>query len=509
MITGMTDVVLGIAGASRNAALAVCVDGRVVGVCEQERVTRTRRAPVPHGRLPREALETVLSLAGCTEDQISTLATAEPGIQLPCGRPVEYLDHHFGHAATAFYTSPFSDAMVLVCDRHGVPELTVWRADADGIHQTEFSWHGAGFATLYAAAAEAFGFRRDGEEHRLEALARIGEPQNSTSLPAIAYHGDHVEVPGGLQESIAIAAGRAPNGASPERASLAAVVQRQLGALLVQVVADVQKRFGGTHLCLGGGLFYNSYFTTVIADSAPYEQTFVPPNPGNAGIAVGAACAIAARHGRLVRAGALSPFLGPEFSRDAIKATLDNCKLSYDYLRNGQLIERTVGALASGKLVGWFQGRMEWGSRALGNRSILASPVAPFVLENLNAFLKQREPHRTYGVAICAEDLPRFFRGPSSSPLMEYEYEILDRRLLAPLLPLNATRLRVQTVDASAGVFYQLLRAFGDATGVPMLVNTSYNGFNEPIVCSPRDAIRVFYGTGLDMAVLDGLVLVK
>jgi carbamoyltransferase len=206
---------------------------------------------------------------------------------------------------------------------------------------------------------------------------------------------------------------------------------------------------------------------------------------------------------------ALSPFLGPEFSPQDIKAVLDNCKLSYDYLRNGQIIDRTTAALAKGQLVGWFQGRMEWGARALGNRSILASPVAPYVLENLNVFLKHREPHRTYSVAVCAEDLPRYFRGPGKSALMEYEYDVLDRDLLRGLLPENATRLRVQTVDKSAGVFYELLRAFGDSTGVPMLVNTSFNGFNEPIVCSPRDAIRVFYGTGLDLAVLGGLVLQK
>ncbi len=108
---------------------------------------------------------------------------------------------------------------------------------------------------------------------------------------------------------------------------------------------------------------------------------------------------------------ALSPFLGPEFSPQEIKAVLDNCKLSYDNLRNGQIIERTAAALAKGQLVGWFQGRMEWAARALGNRSILASPVAPYVLENLNAFLKLREPHRTYSLAIRAEDLPRYFRG--------------------------------------------------------------------------------------------------
>ena len=115
------------------------------------------------------------------------------------------------------------------------------------------------------------------------------------------------------------------------------------------------------------------------------------------------------------------------------------------------------------------------------------------MLENLNAFLKLREPHRTYSLAICTEDLPRYFRGPAKSVCMEYEYEVLDRNLLRNLLPANTTRLRVQTVDESAGAFYELIRAFGDLTGVPMLVNTSFNGFNEPIVCSPRDAIRVFY----------------
>ena len=135
--------------------------------------------------------------------------------------------------------------------------------------------------------------------------------------------------------------------------------------------------------------------------------------------------------------------------------------------------------------------------------------MAPYVLENLNMFLKQRAPHETYSVAVCAEELPRYFLGPAKSSFMEYEYEVLDRDLLRNVLPANATRLRVQTVDESAGIFYELIRAFGNLTGVPMLVNTSYNGFNEPIVCSPRDAIRVFYGTGLDMAVLGGLVLRK
>ena len=501
-------VTLGISGASRNTALAVVSGGRIAAVCEHERVTRTRRAVLRGGRIPHETLSTVLRVAAATEGDILTIAAAERAIELRSGS-VRYVDHHLAHAATAFYTSPFANATILVCDRHGSPELTVWTADENGLRQEEFPWLGPAFATVYSEVAAAFGFA-SAEEHRLEALAQVGERRCAASLPAISYREDHFGIPRHFYAAVAGLLGTNGSAAAlPQRASLAEQIQRHLGGLLLQVVADISRRFDGQNLCLAGGLFYNSFFTTLVAESGLYERTFVPANPGNAGVSVGAACLVAAEQTPIVRSGAATPFLGPEFSPAEIKTTLDNCKLSYDYLRNGQLIDRTVSALAKGKLVGWFQGRMEWGARALGNRSILASPVSPYVLENLNVFLKKREPHRTYSVSICAEAVRRYFRGPAASPLMEYEFEVVDRDLLKPLLAMNATRLRVQTVEPSAGSFYDLLRAFGDATGVPMLVNTSFNGFNEPIVCSPRDAVRVFYGTGLDVAVLDCLVMEK
>ncbi|HUK35525.1 MAG TPA: carbamoyltransferase C-terminal domain-containing protein [Vicinamibacterales bacterium] len=455
-------MVVGLAGASRNGAVAVCEDGQVVGMCEHERVTRTRREPLPPGKLPTQTLAAILR-GSCAD--VATYAVAEAPITLPPGLPVEYIDHHLAHAATAFYTSPFSTATVIVCDRSGDPEVTVWCGDDRGVRRAEFEWHGPGLAALYSRAAEAIGVGVDGEA-KLEALARVGGP--------------------------------------------AAAAQRQIGDALLDVVASIAQQCGGSNLCLAGGLFYNSSFNTLVARSNVYANTFVPANPGNAGVAIGAAL-IASSPAPVRRdtTCSTSPFLGPGFTPEDIKATLDNCKLSYDYLSNGRLIDQTTAALVKGELVGWFHGRMEWGVRALGNRSILASPTAPYVLENLNRFLKQREPHRTYSVAVCAEDVAKFFCGPPASPLMEYEYEVLDRVLFRHLLPDSASRLRVQTVDASAGVFYELLRGFGDLTGVPVLVNTSFNGFNEPIVCHPRDAVRVFYGTGLDMAVLDGLVIRK
>jgi carbamoyltransferase len=290
---------------------------------------------------------------------------------------------------------------------------------------------------------------------------------------------------------------------------VAHALQQGLVECLLQVVRAVKARFGGAHLCLGGGLFYNSCFNAAVAQSGTFAHTFVPVNPGNAGVAVGAALVITWRNGGQGVRAPLSPFLGPGYESDEIKTTVENCKLSYDYVRDGEVIERTVKALSRGKLVGWFQGRMEWGPRALGNRSILASPVAPFVLENLNVFLKHRAAHRSYSVSVCEEDVHRYFRGPAASPFMEYDYEVSDPGLLRGILPLDSTRLRVQTVPASAKLFHDLIRAFGDATGVPILVNTSFNGFAEPIVCTPRDAVRVFYGTGLDTAIIGRFLLQK
>ena len=503
-------VIVGIAGAARNAAAALCDRGRIVAVCEQERVTRTRRAGLRPSQLPTETIEAVLRLGGRVGADVSAYAVAEDTIDLPPGLRIERVDHHRAHAATSFFTSSYQDAVVLVCDRHGSPELTVWQGDKTGVTPLVFPWTGPAFATIYAKAAEAFGLAPDGDEHRLEALAHVADRWSEAPASLVAYTGDRLEVSPHFCESIASLLGPDRSRAAvPHAARIASGIQRLIGELLLQLVRDVQSRFGGRHLCLGGGLFYNSYFNTLLAQSGGYEHTFVPVNPGNAGVAIGAALEVAGPERALLRTAPLSPFLGPGYEPGEIKATLDNCKLSYDYVHGGQVIERTARVLSQGKFVGWFQDRMEWGPRALGNRSILASPLAPFVLENLNAFLKHREPHQSYSVSICADDVPRYFSGPATSQFMEYEYEVTDPAVLRALLPLNATRLRVQTVPESAGSFHTLIKAFGALTGVPILVNTSFNGFNEPIVCTPRDAVRVFYGTGLDMTVIGSFILQK
>jgi carbamoyltransferase len=504
------DVVVGIGGGRQNAGVAAVVDGRLKAFCEQERVTRTRRVGVEPGTLPEEALDAVLRSAGgyCPRD-VRLYIAAEETVRLPSAIPAITIGHHFAHAATAFHLSPFDSAAVLVCDHHSDEQISVWSATHGRLATIDWPASANGFAALYSECCVLFGFL-PGQEHQLEALARLDPGDEADRFAgSITYADGQLRATPVWTSLVSEWLARCP-GDLEGRARIAAAFQRHLGRLLLQLVADIRASIDARHLCLGGGLFYNTSFNTLVRESGLFDDVFVALNPGNAGIGVGAALAIGEAHTR----GAVSAFLGPEYDREEIKAVLDNCKLSYEYLPEGKVIAVVAEALSQGRLVGWFQGRMEWAHRALGNRSILASPLSPYVLENLNRFLKQRQKHRAYSVSVCESAAARFFSGPPTSRFMEYEYQPIDADLLRHVLPPGATSLRVQTVpedsaDRSVDRFVALHKAVGEATGAPILVNTSFNGFAEPIVCSPRDAVRAFFGTGLDLLVMDHFVIRK
>jgi carbamoyltransferase len=206
----------------------------------------------------------------------------------------------------------------------------------------------------------------------------------------------------------------------------------------------------------------------------------------------------------------VNPFLGPAYCAEEIKATLDNCKLTYQWASDTDATEMSVQALRKGQLIAWFDGAMEWGPRALGARSILANPFAPYVLENLNRFLRKREPWRGYALSGLEKAVGDHFDGPSCSPFMECDYVPKDRARFRHILPAPTAAVRVQTVGVAAPArFQRLLQRFGEVSEIPMLVNTSFNGFREPIVCSPNDAVRVFYGSGVDMLIIGNFVVTK
>ena len=198
-------------------------------------------------------------------------------------------------------------------------------------------------------------------------------------------------------------------------------------------------------------------------------------------------------------------------SAEDTKRVLDNCKLHYAWASEEDAAGIAVAALREGRLVGWFDDAMEWGPRSLGARCILANPTAPYVLDNLNRFLKQRDPWRGYALSGLHESVPGLFEGPAEAPFMECDYRPRDPSLFRHALPRPEAAVRLQTVSAASSLprFHRLLEMFGEATGLPFLINTSFNGFHEPMVCSPRDAVRVFYGTGLDVLVMNQFVISK
>ena len=374
------------------------------------------------------------------------------------------VDPHRAHAEYASRASGFEKPLVLVCGT----ETSAW-VGADQIALPEHS----SITHAYALLTARMGFRPTRDEHLVEALARGGHPE-------------------------------------------AGSVQRRLGDDLLRLLHDLQVRTRARRVCLSGGLFFNTFFTTLVATSSVFEETFVPAHPGRNGAALGAAMlgalgALGAT-GAIGASGIGSPYLGPSYTDQEIKGTLENCKLSFDLVHDDALFELVLHQLSRGRLVGWYHGRLEWGPRALGHRSVLADPFAPHVLENLNGFLKRRPAFRAYGVSVPADRLSDVFdvpTGVATSSFMQFEYRPRDLDRFRTILPPGVETLRVHTVDASQPRTLRLLEMWHERSGVPVLVNTSFNGFHEPLVCSPRDAIRVFYGTGLDVLALENFVLRK
>jgi carbamoyltransferase len=506
-VTTTQSVRLGISGAVQNACAAVSIDGDIRAACEQERVTRARGIGLEPASLPVEAVDQVLSLAGCCPQDVTSYVVAEQNVQLPAGLRAERVDHHRAHAATAFLTSPFHHAAVIVCDSHSDAQVSVWFGEGTHLEDQQWPWRGSGFARLYSECAALFDGSPKGREHRLEALAHLAQGTSVEQLrPLFRYVDGSLQADSRWRERLDQMVQCERRRSQP--VETASAVQRRIGELLLEFIADVRAVVGTDALCLGGGLFFNTYFTTLIRRSGIFRDVFVPLNPGNAGLAVGVS-RMAANEDRDAPSGpAVSPFLGPEFDAEAIKAALDGCKLSYSFVTESEAIDTAVAALSRGELVGWFQGRMEWGPRALGHRSILADPRSPYVLDNLNVFLRKRDRSRAFGVSVCEDAVDQYFCGPPASPSMEYEYGLRDERL-RHVMPEGAASIRVQTIAPDRRMFWALHRRMEQSTGTGVLVNTSLNGFNEPLACSPRDAIRVFYGTGLDLLVIGQFVLRK
>jgi len=293
---------------------------------------------------------------------------------------------------------------------------------------------------------------------------------------------------------------------------IAASLQKILEETLWKALNYLYDEVSVENLCMAGGVALNSVANGKIRNNTPFKNVYIQPASSDAGGCIGAAVFTWNTLLKNPRTYVMDDvYLGPEFSRKYIKTFLDTNNVKYKEMKEGELIERVAELIAKDKIIGWFQGRMEWGPRALGNRSILANPLNPKMKDILNSRVKHREGFRPFAPVVCEDDAKKWFEVPHPVPFMLFVYPVKkDKRELMPSITHVDGSARVQTVTKEQNPrYYNLIKAFGKITGVPVLINTSFNVKGEPIVCTPEHAYRCAMGTGIDYLVLENFLIAK
>ena len=423
-----------------------------------------------------------------------------------------YVDHHEAHAASAFLVSPFDEAAVMCLDGRGERATTTYwmghGAELERLGRVEMP-HSLGL--LYEDVTHHLGFLRSSDEYKVMALASYGAPTVADEFRSMIRRGE--------DGAFTIEAARLTERFGPARDRGAPLEQRHLDvARSLQLVLEetvmglarwLRARTGTPALCMAGGVALNCVMNSRLRDARIFDQLWVQPAAGDAGTALGAALVVDARErGASTHASMEHAYLGPAYEDDEIEHLLRWAKLPYRLVTD--VAEATASLLADNKVVGWFQGAMEFGPRALGARSILASPIDPAMQARLNE-LKDREDFRPVAPVVVEEEAGDWFEGAGVAPYMLFVFDVrTDRADRIPAVRHVDGTARVQTVRRDQNPrYYDLLRAFQRRTGVPVLVNTSFNTRGEPIVCTPRDAIESFWTSPLDALAIGSFLVEK
>ena len=523
-------LILGIGGWLHDGAAAILRDGRIVAAIEEEKLARQRHAL----GFPARAVEACLEIARVKAEDVDYVALARPlgdgealfpvrlKAQFPKARLI-VVDHHDAHAAAAYFASPFDRARVLTLDSRGDMRCgAVWEADGARLEAVRDYYSPDSPALLYSRVTELIGFHADAEEHKLQWVSLAGEPRfrefferllgldGSGRIDLDHSYFDTTRASGGgfgdrFFRELDIAADE-PLG-DELKADLAASVQAAVERAVLEAAGE------GENLCFGGGLAMNALLVEALERSGRFENVWVQPAAGNAGTALGAALnAWRVALGRDRLAPLENVFLGPEFSQEDVKRVVENCKLRFRMLlTDDELLSAAVAKLADNQILGWFQGRTEFGPRALGNRSLLASPLNPYSTVNLNQYIKRRESFRKFAASVPEERAAEYFDAGSNSPFLATVSRVkLEHRKTFEAALLDEDRIRVHVVRrADNPLFWELLEAAGRQSGLPVLYNTSFNLFGEPLVNDPRAAVRSFYSSGVDALFVGQFLLEK
>jgi carbamoyltransferase len=466
-----------------------------------------------------------------------------------------FAEHHFSHAASAFYPSPFEEAAVLTMDGVGEWATTsacIGRGSALSIEKEIHFPHSLGL--LYSAFTYYTGFKVNSGEYKLMGLAPYGEPKYAQMIldhlidvkPDGSFRLDlnYFDYCTGLTmtndrfDGLFGGPARKPEELLDQHhMDLAASIQAVTEEVVLRLTRSLAAETNMKNLCLAGGVALNCVANGVVLRDGRFKKIWVQPAAGDAGGALGAALAAYYHHKGMPRAcvndrdSMRGAYLGPEFSQSEIEKKLTAVGAKFTVPTDDSLLDTTAEALAEGKAVGWFQGRMEFGPRALGARSILGDPRSATMQKNLNLKVKYRESFRPFAPSVLREDIADWFEMDEDSPYMlmvapvkkSRQRPMSDaERMLFGIEKLNIPRsdipavthvdysARIQTVHADTNPRYHaVISRFKALTGCPVLVNTSFNVRGEPIVCTPEDAFRCFMGTEIEMLVVGNCVLRK
>ncbi len=526
--------VLGFSAFHHDSAAALVEDGRIVAAAEEERFTRRKH----DAAFPRNAIAYCLATAGCDMSGIDLVAAADgmaAGDRLPgeLDRLAPGLarsdrlwvcEHHLSHGASAFFPSPFQRAAVLTMDGVGQGTVTsLAMGDGNRLEIIEEIPYPHSLGLLYSAFTRYVGFKMRSGEYKVMGLAPYGRPRFARRILDILddlgedgrFRLDETALTdGALGRLLGRPARQSDQPLDHFHMDVAASVQSVTEQIILGLAGWAARRTGAADLCLAGGVALNCVANGKLLRQGIFERLWVQPASGDAGGALGAAlaaCHMVFDQPRPVdgcRDGMQGAYLGPAYAQPDIERRLGALGAAYAVLDDDQLTRVTVAALSAGKRVGWMQGRMEFGPRALGNRSILADPRLPGMRDQLNGRVKFREPFRPFAPAVLAEDAAEWFDLPVASPYMLLVGPV--RKAGVPAVTHVDGSARPQTVHAETNPrFHALLCHFKEATGCPVLVNTSFNVRGEPVVNTPEDAFRCFMGSDIDLLAVGNCLLRK
>jgi carbamoyltransferase len=562
--------VLGISCYYHDAGAALVKDGQLIAAAEEERFNRQKH----YSDFPKEAVAYCLREAGISIHEVDYIGFYEKPLvkfnriletilaqwprtywswvksmpvwlltkmrigntiqqELGVDKEIYYCQHHLAHAASAFLVSPFEEAAVITADGVGEWTTTGWGQGkgTEIVIEKEIRFpHSVGL--LFSAITAYLGFRVNDAEWKVMGLAPYGKPTYVDQFREVVDIRDDGSFRLNMKYfSHTYSTERMFNRrwerlfGRPQRSKetplesfhedIAHSGQKIVEEIMVKMARHVHRQTGQRNVCIAGGVGLNCVANWRILQESGFENIFIQPAAGDSGGALGTAFYLYNSVLKQPRTFVMKHALwGPGFSAEEIRAALEANGLHFRCVdREEDLLATTAQMIADGKVVGWFQGRLEFGPRALGARSLLADPRNPQMKDIINAKVKFREAFRPFAPAVLREKAHEYFEMP---PGMDAPFMLLvprvrpDKRALLPAVTHQDGTGRVQTVtDEDNGRYYRLIRAFGDLTGVPVVVNTSFNVRGEPIVCTPADAVKTYLNTGIDTLVMGNYVVTE